>query len=114
MRYSRTVCIAVLGLGLLPVSAGADASADSDRFRAIHEKEWTFRMRALTPWAGPGAQALSYKLGEYTLWQLRREAEDELGDDFDVRAFHDFILALGSVTLDILQDEVRAWVAEQR
>ncbi|MEJ8568137.1 DUF885 family protein [Wenzhouxiangellaceae bacterium CH-27] len=59
------------------------------------------------------AQALSYKLGEYTLWQLRREAEAQLGERFDVRAFHDFILGLGSVTLEILQDEVRSWIEAQ-
>jgi uncharacterized protein (DUF885 family) len=59
------------------------------------------------------AQALSYKLGEYTLWQLRREAEKKLGAKFDIRAFHDYVLGLGSVTLEILQDEVRAWVATQ-
>jgi uncharacterized protein (DUF885 family) len=59
------------------------------------------------------AQALSYKLGEYTIWQLRREAEQALGDSFDVRAFHDFVLGLGSVTLDVLQDEVRAWIQAQ-
>jgi uncharacterized protein (DUF885 family) len=56
------------------------------------------------------AQALSYKLGEYTIWQLRREAEDRLGADFDLRDFHDFILALGSVPLDILKDEVGRWI----
>jgi uncharacterized protein (DUF885 family) len=59
------------------------------------------------------AQALSYKLGEYTIWQLRRDAEFRLGADFDIRAFHDFILALGSVPLDILKDEVGRWVTEQ-
>lgn len=59
------------------------------------------------------AQALSYKLGEYTIWQLRREAERRLGADFDLRDFHDFILALGSVPLDILKDEVQRWVTEQ-
>ena len=59
------------------------------------------------------AQALSYKLGEYTIWQLRRESEQTLGADFDVRAFHDFVLGLGSVTLDVLQDEVRAWAQAQ-
>ncbi len=59
------------------------------------------------------AQALSYKLGEYTIWQLRRDAEFRLGTDFDLRAFHDFILALGSVPLDILKDEVGRWVGEQ-
>jgi uncharacterized protein (DUF885 family) len=45
------------------------------------------------------AQALSYKLGEYTIWGLRKQAEEQLGPDFDVRAFHDFILSLGSVPL---------------
>jgi uncharacterized protein (DUF885 family) len=59
------------------------------------------------------AQALSYKLGEYTIWQLRRDAEQRLGSAFDLRAFHDFILALGSVPLDVLQDEVERWTSEQ-
>lgn len=56
------------------------------------------------------AQALSYKLGEYTILQLRHRAEEKLGPAFDVRAFHDFILALGSVPLDVLQDEVNHWI----
>jgi len=59
------------------------------------------------------AQALSYKLGEYTIWQLRREAESRLGADFDLRDFHDFMLALGSVPLEILKDEIKRWVTEQ-
>jgi uncharacterized protein (DUF885 family) len=59
------------------------------------------------------AQALSYKLGEYTLWELRRAAEARLGEAFDVRGFHDFILALGSVPLDILKDEVNRWTDAQ-
>lgn len=59
------------------------------------------------------AQALSYKLGEYTIWELRREAEAALGDEFDIRDFHDFILALGSVPLDILRQEVQGWVKSQ-
>ena len=56
------------------------------------------------------AQALSYKLGEYTIWQLRNKAEEQLGKDFDLRKFHDFILALGSVPLTILKDEVNRWI----
>lgn len=59
------------------------------------------------------AQALSYKLGEYTIWQLRRKAESRLGTDFDLRDFHDFILALGSVPLEILKDEVNRWITQQ-
>lgn len=59
------------------------------------------------------AQALSYKIGEYTIWALRRDAEARLGADFDLRDFHDFILGLGSVPLDVLSDEVERWVAGQ-
>lgn len=58
------------------------------------------------------AQALSYKLGEYTIWQLRGRAEAELGAAFDLRDFHDFILALGSVPLDVLKVEVGLWIDE--
>ena len=60
------------------------------------------------------AQALSYKLGEYTIRQLRGKAEARLAADFDVRAFHDFILALGSVPLDVLGEEVDRWLASQQ
>lgn len=59
------------------------------------------------------AQALSYKLGEYTIWQLRREAEAELGAGFDIRAFHDYLLSLGSVPLEVLSSELRAWIVAQ-
>ena len=59
------------------------------------------------------AQALSYKLGEYTIWQLRGQAERDLGDDFDIRAFHDFILSLGSVPLDVLTEETQRWISGQ-
>jgi uncharacterized protein (DUF885 family) len=60
------------------------------------------------------AQALSYKLGEYTIWRLRGQAEEQLGSDFDVRKFHDFILSLGSVPLDVLSEEVGRWIAGQQ
>ncbi len=60
------------------------------------------------------AQALSYKLGEYTIWQLRSKAEETLNEEFDIRTFHDFILSLGSVPLDVLTDEVNAWIAGQQ
>jgi uncharacterized protein (DUF885 family) len=58
------------------------------------------------------AQALSYKLGEYTIWQLRHQAEERLGADFDLREFQEFILALGSVPLTILEGEVTRWINE--
>lgn len=61
----------------------------------------------------PG-QALSYKLGELTIKRLRREAEETLGRDFDLRAFHDAILANGSIPLATLEEQMAAWVAEQQ
>lgn len=61
----------------------------------------------------PG-QALSYKLGEITIVKLRAEAEKELGDRFDIKAFHDVVLRQGSVTLPVLEQQVRAFIAESK
>lgn len=62
--------------------------------------------------AWPG-QALGYKIGELTIRQLRAEAEAALGEDFDIRAFHDTVLEQGAIPLPILQQHVRDWVAAQ-
>ncbi len=59
------------------------------------------------------AQALSYKLGEIEIRKLRAEAQSKLGADFDLRAFHDQILALGSVPLGVLRGHVVAWIGDQ-
>ena len=52
------------------------------------------------------AQALSYKLGEIKIWELRRQAEQELGAEFDLRTFHDALLSSGSVPLNVLEQVV--------
>lgn len=61
--------------------------------------------------AWPG-QALAYKMGELTLWELRRKAERELGDDFDIRAFHDAVLTGGGLPLDILRERIDDYIAD--
>lgn len=60
----------------------------------------------------PG-QALAYKTGELLMRDLRARAEEALGEDFDIRAFHDAMLEHGGVPLDFLDAHMTAWIAEQ-
>ena len=61
----------------------------------------------------PG-QALAYKIGELKIKELRRLAEGELGPRFSVRAFHDAVLANGSIPLVVLEVEIRRWIDETK
>ncbi len=58
----------------------------------------------------PG-QALAYKVGQLRILELRARAKKELGDRFDIRAFHDEILGGGALPLDVLDARVSAWIA---
>lgn len=58
----------------------------------------------------PG-QALAYKMGELKILELRTRAKKELGDQFDIRAFHDTILDGGALPLDVLEARTNAWIA---
>jgi uncharacterized protein (DUF885 family) len=60
----------------------------------------------------PG-QALAYKIGELKIKELRAHAEETLGDDFNIRAFHDEVLGKGAVPLSVLDANIRAWVRQQ-
>jgi len=60
------------------------------------------------------AQALSYKLGQLKIIELRERAKKELGAKFDIRAFHDEILNGGALPLDVLEGRVGAWIAKQK
>lgn len=59
----------------------------------------------------PG-QALSYKLGELKIWELRSYAEEKLGDNFDVREFHHQVLRHGAIPLNLLEENIKSWVKD--
>jgi uncharacterized protein (DUF885 family) len=63
--------------------------------------------------AWPG-QALAYKAGQLNILELREKARRELGKRFDLRAFHDAVLAKGALPLDVLDDQIRAWIAQRK
>ena len=60
------------------------------------------------------AQANSYMLGMLEIRRLRTLAETELGEDFDLREFHHRVLGSGSITLPMLEETVRVWIATGR
>jgi uncharacterized protein (DUF885 family) len=61
----------------------------------------------------PG-QALSYKIGMQTILELRQQAEQELGTDYDIREFHDVVLKNGPVPMQILKDVVSAYIKSKK
>ena len=97
----------------------------------LHTKDWTRQqavdyMLANTSWAAidiendvnryiswPG-QATAYMLGMLEIRRLRDLAEQELGDQFDLRAFHDRVVGFGTITLPMLEASVTAWIEEQK
>ena len=63
--------------------------------------------------AWPG-QACSYKMGQLKIEELRRKAENQLGDKFDIRYFHDEVLCDGGITLPILENKIDTFIAKYK
>ena len=61
----------------------------------------------------PG-QALAYKIGQLKMLELRALAEQELGDRFDIRAFHDELLGVGAIPLDALEVRMTRWIEREK
>jgi uncharacterized protein (DUF885 family) len=59
-------------------------------------------------------QALAYKIGQRAIREMRNRAEKELGDDFDVKAFHRQILIDGSLPMGVLSTKIDEWVAGEK
>ena len=60
------------------------------------------------------AQALGYKMGQLKILELRARAQKELGNKFDLRAFHDQVLDSGALPLDVLEERIDTWINQQK
>ncbi len=71
-------------------------------------------IRAINRYLVMPGQATAYKVGMLKILELRQHAIDQLGDQFDIRRFHDVVLANGPMPLDILAEQVERWIDETR
>ncbi|WP_339692629.1 DUF885 domain-containing protein [uncultured Parasphingorhabdus sp.] len=78
---------------------------------ALSEANIEAEVNRYISWPG---QALAYKMGELKIRELRSKATRELGDKFDLRAFHDVVLGQGAVPLDMLEAQVNRWIEAQK
>ena len=97
----------------------------------LHDKKWTRQeaidyllentpnpegdsRKAIDRYIVMPGQATAYKIGMLKILELRENAKTELGDKFDIRAFHDVVLKDGAVPLEVLEENVEAWVAKTK
>ena len=76
---------------------------------ALSEHEIETEVDRYISWPG---QALSYYLGEMSIWKSRHKAEAALGEKFNIRAFHDTVLELGCAPLPVLEARIDRFIAE--
>lgn len=83
-----------------------------DYFMANAAKTEADIINEIDRYIGWPGQALAYKIGQLKILELRAQAEQHLGDRFDIRAFHDHLLGAGALPLNLLEQRMNAWLAD--
>ena len=90
---------------------GVNAPADLRRLPATELPALALEVRRYLIMPG---QATAYKVGMIKIQELRRKAETELGDKFDIKGFHDTVLGGGALPLELLERRVDQWIASRK
>ena len=101
-------CRLVLDTGMHGLGWSRDQAIDFFRSNSpIEEINSNIETDRYIAWPG---QACAYKMGQLKIEELRRQAENELGEKFDIRYFHDEVLCDGGITLPILENKIRSFI----
>ena len=104
-------CRLVVDTGIHVKKWSREKAIDYMNANVPHSKN--YNVRQIERYVVMPSQATAYKIGMIKIQELRKLAESKLDDKFDIRAFHDVVLKHGSVTMPILEENVKKWITNQ-